>query len=429
MAETKKKQTAKKTTKKAPAKKTTAKKTVAKKTATKKTSVAAKAKKGSVKKSAAAKTKAKPVKSTPKKTDSSKKSTETEEPKSNTWMIVATVLAILIVLLVITIGAVYKSDTGTNVTTPDVPANVEINMSTENIQLVIVEDPACENCQVDTFAEQVKMNLIPDLEVQKVSFDSQLGEQIIKSVAAKQVPIYLFTENFDQRDDWINLSGAFVPSVIGDNKFYMLNPQFVPTKVMIESPTITDTAIVIGDADAPVTVIEFTDFECPYCAIAEGNEALVEQFKAQYPTYVAPIPEVLKEYVDAGKVKIVFYNNPIANLHPQARETHLAGLCANEQDMFEEYSHELWADRDVWTKSADRNAQYKTYASDLGLDTAKFDECLDTKKYNAQIDEELELGMSYGVSGTPAFFVGKSFISGAQDYTVFKELIDAQLTE
>ena len=209
----------------------------------------------------------------------------------------------------------------------------------------------------------------------------------------------------------------------------MLNPQFVQNKVMIEEPKTTANAIVYGNANAKLTIYEFSDYECPFCAIAEGNEELVTQFSAQSPGYVAPMPSVYKDYVDAGLVKVVFYNMPLEQLHPQSRIAHLAALCANEQKKWYEFHSTLFEKRSEWINDADKSSKYKSYAKDLGLDTAKFDTCLDTKKYNTQIEEELALGTTYGVSGTPAFFIGKNFISGAQEYSTFKAIIDAELAK
>ncbi len=106
---------------------------------------------------------------------------------------------------------------------------------------------------------------------------------------------------------------------------------------------------------------------------------------------------------------------------------HNAVLCANEQGEFEAFSHKLWFDRDDWISASDKDSKFKAYAVELSLDETQFNECYDSNKYDAQITAELALGQELGVSGTPAFFIGKTFISGAQDYASFKAIIDAQL--
>jgi len=350
--------------------------------------------------------------------------------KDNNWMVATAIMLVIVVILVGAIVFIYMDKDKVT----DTPVILNLTNSTEGpVELLIVEDPACVNCQTDVFATQIKENLINDLVIKKYSLETPEGKAFVDELKLKQLPVYLFSKGISKRDDWEGqLSQAFIRVNVQGSEYYMLNPQIVPTKIMIEEPKVMDNAIIIGDKNAPVTIVEFTDFECPFCAIAEGNPELVEQFSVKMPGYVAPMPKVVEEYVENGKVKIVFYNNPIASLHPLARTSHLAALCANEQDKFEEYANNLWAKRSEWSSKAtseDRVAIMKTYAKDLELKEEQFNTCLDTKKYDAQIDEELKLAQEYGVSGTPAFFVGKNFISGAQEYTVFDELIKSELAE
>lgn len=348
------------------------------------------------------------------------------------WKLVAIILAVVMLILIAVVAAMSLIKNGSseekieNTTSNTIPTT----SNTEVIELLIVEDPSCTTCQVDLFADQVKNNLIPTLEVKKISIETAEGKKLLADLSATQVPIYLFQNNIDKRDDWAtNLAGAFEKVNVNGKDYYMLNPQFVQNKVMIEEPKTTANAIVYGNANAKLTIYEFSDYECPFCAIAEGNEELVTQFSAQSPGYIPPMPSVYKDYVDAGLVKVVFYNMPLEQLHPQSRIAHLAALCANEQKKWYEFHSTLFEKRSEWINDADKSSKYKSYAKDLGLDTAKFDTCLDTKKYNTQIEEELALGTTYGVSGTPAFFIGKNFISGAQEYSTFKAIIDAELAK
>lgn len=431
MAATKKKSTAKKNTTKKAAPKAPAKNAAAKtskKQAVKKAAPAAA--KGSSEK------KATPKKESEKAAEANRKpvSANAKDDSNNTWMIVSIVLGILVILLVISIGIVYNNanngaDAGLVDETTDTSDDVNVPVDENVVSLLIVEDPSCDSCQVDLFATQVRDNLIDGLVYEKVDYESVEGAAIVEALDAKQVPIYLFSSNIEQRDDWVELEGAFLPVEFDGNSFYMLNPQFIPAKVLIEAPTVTESAIIIGDVDAPVTVIEFTDYECPFCAIAEGNEELVEQFRGQNPTYTPPIPAVIEEYVESGDVRIVFYNYPIAQLHPQAREVHNAALCANAQGEFEDYSRLIWDNRETWSEESQRKDILMGYAEDLSLDMSDFETCVDEATYDSQIDEEMALGQQYGVSGTPAFFIGRTFISGAQDFEVFEAAIESELNK
>lgn len=161
---------------------------------------------------------------------------------------------------------------------------------------------------------------------------------------------------------------------------------------------------VLGDENAPVTIIEFSDFQCPYC-------------KKGYET----MELVKKDYIDSGKVKLVFRDFPLS-FHPEAESAALAAECAYEQGKFWEYHSLLFENQAELSKE-----NYKNWAQDLGLDTVKFNDCFDSKKYLDEVQADLADGQKYGVSGTPAFFVNGKLISGAQPYEVFKFEIETAL--
>ncbi len=157
-----------------------------------------------------------------------------------------------------------------------------------------------------------------------------------------------------------------------------------------------------GGAKAPVTIVEFSDYQCPFCK--RGEES---------------VQKVFETYGD--KVRIVFRNYPLP-FHERARPAAEASLCANAQGKFWEYNKKLFANQNAL---GDDNL--KAYAKDLGLDTAKFDECYAKKPYSADIDKDLADGVMAGVNGTPAFFINGRSISGAQPFEKFKEIIDEEM--
>lgn len=395
MAPTKK--AAKKATKKAASKKAV-KKTAASNKTTKKTTASKKA--------------------TPKKVDKPKVTTTTSSDK---WKTLSIISGVIVLVLILILGGILFMDKGTS-------EQLDNQSTSPTITLTIIEDPTCASCQVDVFAQEVKDNLIPELEVEKIDASSQEGQAILAELNLIQVPAYIFSKNIDERSDWATqLASAFIAiSIDGENQ-YLLNPSYVPTKVLVSEPVVLEGSVVVGDPNAPVTIIEFSDYECPYCAIAEGNPELVAQFAAQSPGYVPPMPSVYEEYVETGKVKVVFNNMPLESLHPEVMPVHLAAMCANEQGEWKAFHDKVFTDRSDWTASSDYSVKMKEYAVELGLDSTQFNECLDSEKYLSQIQQELALGQQYGVSGTPAFFVGKTFLSGAQDYSTFKAAIEAEL--
>ena len=157
-----------------------------------------------------------------------------------------------------------------------------------------------------------------------------------------------------------------------------------------------------GPANAPIEMIEFSDFQCPYCLRA--NPA---------------ITQVLNTYGD--RIHFVYRHYPLPG-HPNARPAAEAAACAGEQGKFWPYHDRLFADQ-----AKLNDADLKKTAADLGLDAAKFNACVDSHKYKSAVDADLAAGQDVGVDGTPAFFVNGRLLSGAQPFEQFKKLIDEEL--
>jgi len=158
-----------------------------------------------------------------------------------------------------------------------------------------------------------------------------------------------------------------------------------------------------GKAKAPVTIVEFSDFHCPFC-------------RRVLPT----LDQIESRYGD--KVRLVFRDFPIDNLHPGARKGHEAARCANEQGRFWPYHDKLFANAPK-ASSEDLNG----YAKEVGLDVAAFEQCLNSGKYRAAVQQDIEEGKRVGVTGTPAFFINGRLIAGAQPLNVFTRVIDDEL--
>jgi predicted DsbA family dithiol-disulfide isomerase len=157
-----------------------------------------------------------------------------------------------------------------------------------------------------------------------------------------------------------------------------------------------------GPKDAPVTMIEFSDFQCPYCG------------------RVAPILKRLEDkYGD--KLRLVFRNFPLP-MHSQAPKAAEAAACAGDQDKFWEMHDRLFAQQDKL-----QVADLKASAVELGLDAKAFDECLDSGKHEAVWKDDQKEGDAYGVSATPWFFINGRALSGAQPYENFARVIDDEL--
>lgn len=174
-----------------------------------------------------------------------------------------------------------------------------------------------------------------------------------------------------------------------------------------------------GNQSAPVTIVEFSDFQCPFCA----------RFFTQ------TLPQIQQDYIGPGKVKLVFRDFPLDSIHPNAIGASIAAHCANEQAKFWEYHNKLFEGQTQWASlgASDAANTFIQYASELGLDSDNFNSCLNSTKSLDEISSDYMDGINYGVSGTPAFFIGNDkdgyvTLIGAKPYSEFKQAIDNELS-
>jgi len=158
-----------------------------------------------------------------------------------------------------------------------------------------------------------------------------------------------------------------------------------------------------GNGSAPVTIVEFSDFHCPYCRAAQ-------------PTLSA----LLSKYPD--KVRIVYRHFPLDSLHPEARQAAEASWCAEQQNKFWQYHDRLYANGpDGSTPTLER------IATEAGLDAARFNSCLSGSDAKAAVQRDVDEGVRFGVDGTPGFFVNGRMLSGNQPMQTFVTMIDDEL--
>lgn len=160
----------------------------------------------------------------------------------------------------------------------------------------------------------------------------------------------------------------------------------------------------LGPADAPVTLIEFSDFNCPFCS----RHAL------------ETLPRLIDHYGD--KLRLVYRDYPVIG-GESSRVAALAANCAHEQDKFWEFHGLLFSN----TAARDR-AAYLGFAQELSMNVDRFTECLDTERYASEINLDYIDGQGQAISGTPAFFINGARISGAQPFDIFADVIDRELT-
>jgi protein-disulfide isomerase len=166
-------------------------------------------------------------------------------------------------------------------------------------------------------------------------------------------------------------------------------------------------APVWGPTNAKVTIVEFSDFQCPYCEIF---------YKQTYPL-------LKQKYGD--KIRFAYRHFPISSLHPDAERAALAAECANEQGKFWEYHDALFGNQ----QDLSRDAMVR-YASQVQVaNIQQFTSCLDTQKYMNKVQGDLNAGMGYSVTGTPTFFINGNILVGAQSFQTFSKFIDSEMAQ
>lgn len=160
----------------------------------------------------------------------------------------------------------------------------------------------------------------------------------------------------------------------------------------------------IGPEDAAITIIEFSDYECPFCK--KWHDEVFFQLLENYP----------------DEVRIVYRDFPLTNIHPNAITAAVAANCANAQERYWDYHSALFSD----DYGLNRNA-FVQYAEDLNLDVDAFTTCLDSGEYQAEVQADFDFAANLGIRSTPTFFINGIAVVGAQPYEVFQEVIEGEL--
>lgn len=291
--------------------------------------------------------------------------------KVSTWKVIAGILLVLVIFSIYTEGFGVKNSNGTELTLSEAE---------------------------DKVLTYVNNNLLQAPFVATVEKSAAVGDlyKITLSVAGQSVDSYLtkdgnlfFPQGFDLSSD--ASAGANGRATTGG-------------ATELKEISIDDDAMK-GNPNAKVTIVEFSDYECPFCGKYFRETA----------------PQIMKDYVDTGNVKYVFRDSPL-DFHQKAQKAAEAAECAGEQGKYWEMHDYLFQNQDYLGVE-----NLKGYAKDLKLDTSKFNDCLDKSKMAEEVSKDLADAQKYGVSGTPAFFINGKLISGAQPYGTFKAEIEAAL--
>lgn len=252
-----------------------------------------------------------------------------------------------------------------------------------------------------------------------------MEEQNMPSVPSEQVQ----PMSAEVKSDWksfigknfLGLSIIIAGVLISGSIFYNNGIKAGSGTAQIQQPQLPSAVVkdvsvdndpVLGKSNAKVTIIEFSDYQCPFCRI----------------WWKESFNKLKSEYIDTGKVKLVYRDYPLA-FHPMSHSTAEAAECSKEQDKYWEMHDKIFSEEE---KLGQGTVTYtvqdlKKWAGEIGLNQAQFNQCLDSGKNKAEVDKDLADGTASGVNGTPSFFINGRLLVGAQPYAAFKAVIDEEL--
>jgi protein-disulfide isomerase len=287
-------------------------------------------------------------------------------------------------------------------TTPNVPAVPNAPVAPSNdpeFEFLVIDDPSCVTCDISQIIDAVSSQLFTTAQVRVIDVDTPEAQNLITQYELKAVPAYLFAKEVTETSGFMQIA----PVLEEKADHYAVSASAAGPVRFLEPPQAGDSPS-LGDADAPVVIIEFTDYHCPFCK--RHHDESFNQIKEQY--------------IDAGLVRYVVKD--FLRVTPDAA---IATHCVREQMGDDGYwaMHGLLFDN----QQALQPESLKQYARTVGVDGDAFDSCLDSQKYLAQVEADTAFAREYGVSGTPGFFVNSMPISGAQPFASFQAAIEAEL--
>lgn len=264
------------------------------------------------------------------------------------------------------------------------------------IEKLMEKDPRKKGLSNDEFLDKYIASkvTVSDKQVEAFIKEKNIPEQHVNPQIKERIKNFLMIEEKkNEVDKWLAEKTKSTGITI-----FLQKPQRPTFNVEVGD------APILGDKNAKVTIVEFSDFQCPFCQKASDT-----------------VHEIYKKY--KGKVKIAFKHYPLP-FHNNAKKAAEAAMCANEQgsDKFWKMHDKMFAEQSKLAV-----ADLKATAKAIGLKSDDFEKCLDSSKYAASVEKNIEEGKAVGVKSTPTFFVNGKLVSGAQPIEVFEEIIQEEL--
>lgn len=271
------------------------------------------------------------------------------------------------------------------------------------VTLHVITDKACATCDPGEALVWLR-RVIPTIEVTRVDIADAFGSELAKRSEITTLPAFIFSKEILHTNFYSQASSLF-ESREGRYVFDM-GKIGLPVGRYLKLPEVNEDDIVSGPVDAKVTVVLFSDFECPFCK-----------------TFHTTLKEVIASYPD--QVRLVYKHLPLS-FHVQADNAGQAAECAHDQGKFDTYADHLYSKQGEWSKTTGLQ-KFKDYAWWLKLDYRAFTTCLESKKYKEKVAQDSEEAKGLGVTATPATFIGSTFIDGAIEKDEVKRILEQEI--
>lgn len=273
------------------------------------------------------------------------------------------------------------------------------------VTLTLLTDTQCTACNADEALVWLR-RVIPTLAVTTIEVSSEAGRALALRHHIMTVPAFLFGESISHTDFYTQAPSLFQAS----EKNYLLDMTALglPVGKYLQTPEITAESVVLGNRDASLHIVIYSDFQCSFCGGFHKNQ----------------VRKLIAEYGD--RAAFVFKAFPL-EAHPRAPTLAAAALCAHAQGKYMDYANALFTKQHELERRSDTKQELKNIAWMNKLDWKSFSLCIDQHRYQDQVKTEADEARALGLTATPAIFVGDRFFSGAVEYDLLKQAVDESL--
>ncbi len=273
------------------------------------------------------------------------------------------------------------------------------------VELTVITDKNCDACDPNEALVWLR-RVIPTLDAVRVDIGDEYGKRLAERFDIVTLPAFIFSKDILHTNFYSQASSLFAGQ--DGQYFFDMSRIGLPAGRYLKLPTVGEGDIVRGGADAPVTIVTYTDFECTHCG-----------------TYRETLKQAVVPFGD--QVRVVYKHLPLS-FHAQAENAAVASLCAHAQGKFDVYADYLFAKQGEWSK-AKGTQKFKDYAWWLKLDGRAFTACLPTSGPSEQVARDKEEASALNITATPTTFVNGTFLDGAVSREDIQSAIETELAK